>query len=193
METTPGCAPRARISTETPTWSWASLHAQVKFIEFDSREEETVEEKARVLDAGTVLASGDPMGPVKGGWVKILAPVNIISVTSDGVFLGGRRLEEDVMEVKLDGITELTGEFYLLSLCRRNVVDYSADRENGDINSYSIYLVLRPEGREGYYQRCELAVAEHFHIPENRREENGEGVGCVEFRGRKEGHVVYLV
>lgn len=36
----------------------------MKCIEFDSREEETVEEKAKILDAATILATDDPMGPV---------------------------------------------------------------------------------------------------------------------------------
>lgn len=86
----------------------------MKCIEFDSREGETVEEKAKILDAATILATEDPMGPASRRRIKILAPLNIITITATGVFRGGRKLEEDVMEVKLDGTTTLTGEFYLL-------------------------------------------------------------------------------
>ena len=191
----------SRISDQTPTWSWASLNAEVIFFKFESGEEKWVKEKAKVLEASTVLATQNQFGNVEGGCLVILAPLNMVPVKVDGVYLDDRQLDD--LSLHLDGTAENTGEFYLLSLCKAEEVNYTKDGEWGDILSFSVYLVLRQtsdsRGPRGYYQCCGLAIAEYFAFDNNEMKEptwdveNGRQASCREFRSCVEGHVIYLV
>jgi hypothetical protein len=60
-----------------PSWSWASIHGDIYFNELHWYNELPL--KCKVLELVTVLATDNPFGPLKSGYIKIQGPVGILS------------------------------------------------------------------------------------------------------------------
>ncbi|KAF2996915.1 hypothetical protein E8E13_005939 [Curvularia kusanoi] len=59
-----------------PTWSWASIESQHRYdVNLLHTEAELQRVYADILDAKCYAAGGDSCGAVKGGWIKIRAPM----------------------------------------------------------------------------------------------------------------------
>ncbi|KAE8308444.1 heterokaryon incompatibility protein-domain-containing protein [Aspergillus transmontanensis] len=54
-----------------PSFSWASIHGGPVEVNFQLRPWNPVKQKACILDAGTVPAAHDPMGPVREGFIHM--------------------------------------------------------------------------------------------------------------------------
>lgn len=178
-----------------PSWSWASAHSAVIYGAFPSpafrqdEKHEVIMVATHLLEAQIDLATRDPFGSVKGGFLKVQGPLNR--------FFNIEKGSQDNFDVFFDHKEEDRQNLYLLSLYICQWWDYTKDWDVGDDVRYWSYLVLKPiEGQPGAYRRCGRACVGGFQLASTVdppwQTVSGHDAPCESFESEERGHVIRI-
>jgi hypothetical protein len=153
----------------TPTWSWAITNQPVVFSPFlennasvnkvvvRSLPGEWIGRTCSIIEARTTLATEDPTGPVRNGYLLVRGHMNRISLGADErYYVGGTRVD---IKLYFDRPSDHdSGDKFLLSL-----FEYHLSYENWPYDKgvlCTTFLILSPlQGQGGTYERCGLATS----------------------------------
>ena len=146
-----------------PTWSWASLDGEIKFI-WPSKDTFPLE----IIEADTTVLGQDPFGQVKGGWIKVSGLLYHATSSEETEIPGCERLRilhnqagERVGSVVYDIDHTMPGPVACLP--------YSKSRQGGDYISHVI--ILRRTGQSSdEYQRIGIGKLHHSVVDESLKE-----------------------
>lgn len=196
--------PRQQSKEKLPTWSWASVETKISVINPETSEKgysvPWIRKGSKVVDARVNLLGGDTFGGIDGGFLLVEGPLNCITMRSGKGYLGKLDL---TLEVRLDVSFDVPQDLYILLLYKYGEVDYSVDREYGDIRDRYVYLTLTPSPkRPGSYERVGIAIAAYMEEEHWGKEsppssppmdvQNGYDAACEAFLGKEKGHRFYI-